>query len=308
MQYVKQEITDFVSTNLTDIYADWSPTTTYILETNDNALTNASVVRYGTYYYRSVTNGNLNFNPIEYENIKWVKFAVSNKFAMLDLNANSKSIINGGDLTVTFYQNQMSVLGIGNYEADSVTVDILAADGATVLWTYDTPSNVNRDVIDYYTYIYSEYLLDTDYTTKINLPILGRFVRVTFYKLNLTNNSACGYLIGGNPIDMGYTLKNVNFSYNSFALKEQDAFGTLSITKRAVQQLRDFETVIGSKTVNRMMREIKKIYNDSGLVVLDESPTSTYENLMLLGVIQDVRVVLDNDVESIVSFSVMEAI
>ena len=45
MQYVKQELTEYVSTNLTDIYNDWSPTTTYILEVDDENLTNASIVR-----------------------------------------------------------------------------------------------------------------------------------------------------------------------------------------------------------------------------------------------------------------------
>ena len=37
MQYIKQELTEFTSTNLTDSYPDWSPTTTYIVEP-DNAL------------------------------------------------------------------------------------------------------------------------------------------------------------------------------------------------------------------------------------------------------------------------------
>ena len=113
MQYIKQELTEFTSTNLTDSYSDWSPTTTYIVEA-DNALTSASVTRYGSYYYRSVTNSNLNFNPNTYSDIKWVKYAVSNKYAMLDMSANSKSVVEGGDLTVTFIQNQSSVIGIGN--------------------------------------------------------------------------------------------------------------------------------------------------------------------------------------------------
>ena len=87
MQYVKQELTEFTSTNLTDIYPDWSPTTAYVVEP-DNALTSASVVRYGSYYYRSVTSANLGFNPNTYSDIKWVKHAVSNKYAMLDMSSN----------------------------------------------------------------------------------------------------------------------------------------------------------------------------------------------------------------------------
>lgn len=308
MQYVKQELTEFVSTNLTDIYNDWSPSTTYILETNDASLTSASVVRYGAYYYRSVTNGNLNYNPVEYENIKWVKYAVSNKFAMLDMSSNSKSVVVGDDMTVTFLQNQASVIGVGNYEADNILVEILASDGTTVIWSYTIPSNINANVYDYYEYIYGPYNLDQDFTTKINLPLSGRYVHITFTELSLTGRAGCGYLIVGNPIDMGKSLMGVSFSYNSLTTKEISDFGNLKITKGIVQDLVDFETVISSTYLPRMRRELKKIYDEIVLFIVDEREDSQYENLMTLGVIQDASVVLDNHVESIMSFSIIEAV
>ena len=307
MQYIKQELTEFTSTNLTDTYSDWSDLTTYIAEP-DNALTNASVARYGSYYYRSVTNSNLNFNPNTYSDIKWVKYAVSNKYAMLDMSANSKSVIEGGDLTVTFLQNQSSVIGIGNYEADYITIEILAPDGTTVLWTYDTPSNINANVYDYYDYIYEPYTLDQDFTTKVNLPIQGRFVRMTFHKLFITNRSACGYLIVGNPIDIGKSLMGVKFGYNSLTTKEISSFGNLDIKKGFIQDIVDFETVIASTYLPRMRRELKKIYDEIVLFIIDERDVSEYENLMTLGVIQDASVILENNVESIISFSILEAL
>ena len=307
MYYIKQELTEFTSTNLTDSYPDWSPTTTYIVEP-DNALTSASVVRYGSYYYRSVTSTNLNFNPETYSNIKWVKHSVSNKYAMLDMSSNSKSVVVGGDLTVTFLQNQSSILGIGNYEADYVTVEILAPDGVTILWTYDTPSNINANVYDYYDYIYEPYNLDQDFTTKVNLPLQGRFVRMTFHKLPLTDKSACGYLIVGNPVYIGMSLMGVKFGYNSLTTKEISSFGNLDIKKSFIQDIVDFETVIASTYLPRMRRELKKIYDEIVLFIIDERDVSEYENLMTLGVIQDASVVLENNVESVISFSLVEAL
>jgi hypothetical protein len=307
MQYIKQELTEFTSTNLTDSYPDWVDTTTYIVEP-DNALTSASIARYGSYYYRSVTSANLNFNPSVYENIKWVKHSVSNKYAMLDMSSNSKSIVVGGDLTVTFIQNQSSVLGIGNYEADYITIDILAPDGTTILWTYETPSNINANVYDYYDYIYEPYNLDQDFTTKVNLPIQGRYVRLTFHKLLLTNRSACGYLIVGNPVGMGMSLMQPKFGYNSLTTKDISSFGNLDINKSFVQDIVDFETVIASTYLPRMRRELKKIYDEIVLFIIDERDVSEYENLMTLGVIQDASVVLENNVESVISFSVIEAL
>ena len=307
MQYIKQELTEFTSTNLTDSYPDWSPTTTYIVEP-DNALTSASVVRYGSYYYRSVTSANLNFNPNTYADIKWVKHSVSNKYAMLDMSSNSKSVFEGGDLTVAFLQNQSSVLGIGNYEADYMTIEVLAPNGTTILWTYDTPSNINANVYDYYDYIYEPYNLDQDFTTKVNLPLQGRYVRMTFHKLPLTGRSACGYLIVGNPVYIGMSLMGVKFGYNSLTTKEISSFGNLDIKKSFIQDIVDFETVIASTYLPRMRRELKKVYDEIVLFVIDERDVSEYENLMTLGVIQDASVVLENNVESVISFSLVEAL
>ena len=307
MYYIKQELTEFTSTNLTDTYSDWSPTTTYIVEP-DNALTSASIARFGAYYYRSVTSTNLNFNPETYSNIKWVKHSVSNKYAMLDMSSNSKSVVVGGDLTVTFLQNQSSILGIGNYEADYITIEILAPDGVTILWTYNTPSNINANVYDYYDYIYEPYNLDQDFTTKVNLPLQGRFVRMTFHKLLITNRAACGYLTVGNPVYIGMSLMGVKFGYNSLTTKEISSFGNLDIKKSFIQDIVDFETVIASTYLPRMRRELKKIYDEIVLFIIDERDVSEYENLMTLGVIQDASVVLENNVESVISFSVIEAL
>ena len=307
MQYIKQELTEFTSTNLTDSYPDWSPTTTYIVEP-DNALTSASIVRYGSYYYRSVTTTNLNFNPETYENIKWVKMGVSNKYAMLDLSANSKSTKQSGDLVVVFPQNYHYTLGLGNYDASSVLVEILAGDLTTVLWSFSSLDSISLDVYDYYSYIYEPYSVDQNFSSKIELPITGVYIRVTFKRLPSLDLSSCGYLILGTANDMGKSLLPVKFNYASFTDKSIDALGKLIIDKRWVQDLVDFETVIASTTLNRMRRELKLIYDEIVLFVVDEREDSLFENVMTLGVIQDASVIMENHIESVVSFSVMEAL
>ena len=308
MQYVKQQLTEFVSSNLTDIYNDWNPNMVYTVEMDNNALTNATMVRYGTYYYRSVTENNKGFNPVEYENIKWVKHSVSNKFAMLDMSANSKSEKIDGDIVVTFLQNNAEVIGLGNYEASRVLIEIIDFDGTTVIWSSEAPTTINANIYDYWDYIYEPYLLYQDSTTKISLPITGLYIRMTFKKLVLTGNSSCGYLILGNPVNMGKSLMGVKFSYNSFTTKEIGTLGSLEIKKGAVQDIVDFETVISSNYLPRMRRELKKIYDEIVLFIVDERDNSNYENLMTLGVIQDASVLLENSVESVMTFSILEAV
>ena len=143
---------------------------------------------------------------------------------------------------------------------------------------------------------------------KMDIPLLGKFVKVTFRQQTLNNRSACGYMIGGKPIKMGKALMGVKFSYNSFATKEIGTLGSLEIKKGAVQDIVDFETVISSNYLPRMRRELKKIYNEIVLFIVDEREDSQYENLMTLGVIQDASVLLENGVESVMTFSILEAI
>lgn len=305
MQYLAQQITSFLATNLTDTYNDWSSSTTYSFESGTP--TNSSVARYGTYYYRSVINSNLNNNPVATENIKWTKYSVSNKYAMLDLAANTKSIYNDGNLYVTFIQNQMTTLTIGNYEADTVTIEILD-ESDNILWTYTTDSSVNELVEDYWTYIYTDYGYEIDRAIKIDLPLIGYKVKVTFNKSVESDVTACGYLVGGEAIDMGCTLNGINFKFNSFAFKETDDWGTLTVTKRAVQDLVDFETVIDSNRLQTYKRQLKSIYNDIVVFIVDESENSEYENILTLGVIQDASIVLTDLDKTVISYSVMESI
>lgn len=308
MQFVRQEIEAFSYSNITELYNVWSPSTTYTLELDENNLTNASMVYYNGFYWRSLNNVNLNHNPELTENIYWFKHSISNRQAMLDLSSQSKSIKNGSDLIVIFPQGDINTLGIGNYTAANVTVEVLASDMSTVLSTFNTANHTNDDVIDYWTYIYSDYNTEADIATKLTLSVQGSYIRVTFHQGAGFSYTSCGFLVGGYPIFMGNTQWGINFSYNSFASKEFDRLGALTIVKGATQDLVDFECDIETSYINTVRRSIKNVYNDIVMFILDEREDSQYENLLTLGVIQDASVIMSNPTLSTISYSIMEAI
>lgn len=305
MQYIYQNISELADSNLVEIYNEWSPTTTYSFESGTP--TNASVVRYGAYYYRSVVSGNLNNNPEEYENIKWTKYGVSNKFALLDLSSNSSSIALDSNLMVKFRQSNIGTIGFGNFDARKVVVQLLNSSNV-VSWEYDTGYFLNEGVTDYYSYIYETYDYKIYRAMIVNLPFIDYYVKITFYAQGELTTTSCGFLVGGNPESMGKTLTPINFKFNSFALKEVDDFGKLTITKRAVQDLVDFETVIDTATLPTFKRKLRDIYNDIILFVLDENEDTEYENLLTLGVIQDASIILNDTDKTIISYSVMESV
>ena len=190
----------------------------------------------------------------------------------------------------------------------TINIQVLDSNGTTVLWDFSTESSMNDDVDDYYSYIYEDYNYEVDRAKKIDIPIEGTYIKVTFIKQVDATRTACGFLVGGVAVDMGKTLMGVRFAFNSFAEKSYNELGGLTITKRAVQDLVDFETVIPSGELQNMRREIRKIYNDIVLFILVEEDYGNYDNMMTLGVIQDCSVLLDNHVEATVTFSAVEAI
>ena len=306
MFFIKQRIGELAYSNLTDIYPAWNKDTTYIVE-DDNALTNASVVRVGSFYYRSVAGNNKGFNPIEYENIKWVKLSSSNKYAMLDLESTSKSVKENGNIVVKFKQNEMMSFGIGYYEAKGIKVSILDRNN-NVLWDNEFGNTLNENVIDYYSYMYEPYDDLVDRAIKVDVPVFNEYIQFEFIGLTEESQTACGYLIGGDKVDMGTTLYGINFGFNSFATKTYNEYGTIDITRAGIQDVVDFECIIDSNLLQRLRKNIREIYDDVVLFVLDERDVLTYENLITLGIIQNANVILQNDDLSTVSYSIIEAI
>lgn len=406
MKVLPQDIVDFTYINIPATYDDYDDTVTYIKEDDENALTSASVALVDNYYYRSVVNSNLDFNPIEYLNIKWTKWSVSNRFAMIDLQSQTKTTQTGGDLIAEFTRGTIETLGIGNYEAsqiiiehlngdngvisgltiatsgnltstileglayvDNVRIDFLdtpnlftaskdtyvdidntgtlvftevangagepaltlpnerlakvVTDGSSIPSVTDlrTPLNnvigtagqtipvsVNEEVIDYWSYIYAEYSIEVDRGTVINIDPIGDYIRVTFIADVTNNNAACGFLIGGQTIDMGETLSHVGYNFNSYATKETDKFGTLEVDKGAVQDLVDFETIINRDSAQTRLRQVKKFYNIIVLFIVDPEENSVFENLLTLGVVENASLLISDNTANIITWQVFESI
>ena len=302
MQVLQQKITDFTYSNLTETIALWNSTTTYAV---------GDEVRVGSFIYESVTASNVGNNPTETDGIRWLKSGVSNKYAMLDLRANTKATTVGGDTVVEFTQNYIDTLAIGNYEANYILVEILD-ELNVVQWSYQTPDSINSTVIDWWTWTYEPYQYEVNRGIMIRLPLVAQFnkVRVTFKYFSGINRTACGYLVGGNALSMGCTEYGINFSFNSFATKEFDNEGNIRVEKRTVQDLVDFNTVVklGEKSIPQIKREIKHFYDDIVVFIVDEQEDSDYENLLTLGTVQDASIVLNNKYLYNIAWSVLEVV
>lgn len=217
--------------------------------------------------------------------------------------------VSANDMVVEFDRGDIDTLVIGNYSASTITVVALDDVGDPIPSSEQTQVyGPNYDVDDYYSYIYSLYTSTTGLDAVFQIPFIGLKIRVTFHNNILGGETSCGFLIGGQANYMGVSLYGVGFSFNSYSVKETDVFGVTTILKRGVQELVDFETEITSQELMTMKRKIKLIYDEIVVFIVDPDADSVYENIITLGIVDNVSTVLNNPVQSIISWSVQEVI
>ncbi len=309
MVFLRQKITDFSATNVAPRWSDYNPLTIYETETDSENLTDVSVVRVGNYYYRTIVDGNIGNNPLDYIGTKWILWDVSNRYAMVDLQSNTQTITDGTDIIVEFPRGTIDTLAIGYYTASVLRVELLDVDGTTVLWTFEETQSPNEFVEDYYSYMYSEYTVDYNRGRIVALPtFIGVTIRVTLEVEASSDSAKCGFLVADEAVSMGETLFGVNFKFQSYSVKTTDAFGIINIKKRGIQDLIDFETIIESSALAYNRRIIKSIYDDIVAFILDPAEGNDYENLVTLGTIVDTTTVLENSNKTILGWSIQETL
>ena len=306
MEFVSQQIQGFTDSDIPDEYLEWDPLVTYIKE--PYTLSNASVVKYGNYYYRSITNNNSGYNPEEYLHIEWMILKVSNMHAMLDLQSQTSTVVLANSFYVEFTKNSlMDTIGLGYINCSKITVQHYDELGDVIPEVTQVINySVDDFITDYWSYMYADYSYVGNTSQLIKTPPVGVKVRITF-EHSLPKISV-GYLIAGEAVNMGTSQYGVKFGYNSYAKREIDDYGRLRITKRAVQNITDFETDIPNSYTMYVRNRTAEIYDDVVLFIVDESPTSLYQNILTLGVIQNADLVVSYPTFSVMSWSIIETI
>jgi len=294
VKFIKQDIQSYTSPNIAQEYATWLVGSTYAI---------GDIVMYGNYFWKNSFTSNIGNIPSE-ESPYWVKWGVSNYYSLIDTQSTTQTVVST-NLICTFDIGYIDTLAIGYYTAQSIIIENLS--GATVLATQTIYQSFNEEVFDYYDYIYAPYSTSTDKAKYFDIPRIGTQLRVSFIKGTFTE-VRCGFMVGGAAVDMGRTVDNVKIGWHSYSERTTDKFGIMSITKRAAQDLVDFETIIPS--INLMpLRRKAKVYRDEVVAfIVDDTADSIYENIVTLGVMQDMTPIASNYDLSVLSWSILESI
>lgn len=295
MRFVKQAITSYTSPNISPEFANWNPATTYAV---------GDKVLWSNYIWINSKTANLNNEP-SLESVVWSKYDTSNYYSLIDTQSQTLTSVND-DLIVTFPLGYVDTLAIGYYTAQTLKIENLDSLG-NVLLTQTINQSPNEEVFDYFDYIYTPYSTSTDKAKWFKIIRAGAQIRVSFLK-GITSGVSCGFLVGGVATDMGRTVEGVKLGWNSFSLTNTDEFGILSITKRASQDLIDFETSIDTVNIMSLRRKAKQYKDEIVAFIVDDTESSVFENIVTLGVMQEMQPVATNNDKTILTWSILESI
>jgi len=295
VRFIRQDITSYTSDNITQEYATWAIGTTYAV---------GNIVMWGSYFWKNSFTANIGKKPSE-ESPYWVKWGTSNYYSLIDTQSSTQTVVST-DLIVKFPISYIDTLAIGYYTAQQLIIDNLDASN-NVVYTQSFNQSSNEEVFDYFDYMYAPYSTSTDKAKYFDIPRIGTQIRVSFIK-SIFTEVRCGFLVGGSAINMGKTKEGVKIGWHSYSERTTDKFGIMSITKRAAQDLVDFETTIPSSNLMPLRRKAKVYRDEVVAFIVDDNENSIYENIVTLGVMQDMTPIATNNDLTVLSWSILESV
>jgi len=305
MIVVQQEILQYESINIVTTHPSYNGATSYNF---------GDIIFYQHYYYRSVTDNNTGNIPSEKSN-SWLRWAISNRYAQIDLRAttetrwDSTTATNPADnaLITEFKNDGYNVLSFGKVQGDTVTIEILDTFGA-VRYTstnivYDRPNSNN-----WYGYYFDPFHGGVKQDFHNSIPIYqDGTIRVTV-TLTDTGFASVGYMVGGQSIYVGDSLYGLSVGFDDNSIIDVDDWGITTLIKRIASESMDIDVTFPAMQIQQMKRNTRDIFGTIVLFVGDENPTSEYEHLMILGYVESYTTVLANSVQIQGSYSIKEII
>jgi hypothetical protein len=291
MRFVKSEITALVSSNVLENETEWLVSDTY---------NRGDERRDGHYIYAYLgvdgTNSALkpSLSPIE-----WLVQRPTNYWAMID-GSTSTQTTRADNITVEIATNNFDTISLLDIEAKTVILTLTVS--ATVVYTKTYDLQDESEVIDFYSYCFSDFIYKSSlYNQDLPLYLNGTL------KVEIINTGAtakCGSIISGRSFYVGKTLYGASLGLESYSTKQVDEFGTETLVKRGAVNLDSYDIRVPTNKVPTLKRKAIEYDAVPLLFVFDESTSSTTENLLVHGYYQNMSVMLSNPSESVISLTV----
>lgn len=281
-------ISQLLSTNAVDAYADYNAATSY---------SKGDRVHYSDAYWESLVNTNVGNTPSTSPS-SWLNIGPCNIVAMFD---NSISTETSSPTPLTFsikpgqIINSIAVLGI---TGTSLNIQVLDSVGGTEV--YNKTFSLDGTIItDWYAYFFEPYdIRDTVVITDIP-PYANCVINVT-----LTGDStvSIGNFIYGNYTDIGSVQYGVGFGIRDYSVKETDDFGNTVFVKRAYSKRMEPSLMLDNTRLNYVARRLNNLRATPTVWV--GSDEASYEALVVFGYYRDYDITISYPTSSLIRLSI----
>ncbi len=308
MTFVKQELKDYISINVTESYPEYTDSLT--VSAYDSVV-------YKDYIWKAVID-----NPPDIPSdvsVNWVKWSVSNKYAAIDEKSHTVTTKNGGDIVMVMQWAAYDSLVLGGVISSGVDIKISDHSDPTFqnpVFTHTEHSDARHCVTGWYQYFnvgrqcpVKSTTADTIDTLIAIPPNIIGFIELTFHQSSISNLTSVGLVLAGMGYYIGCTMFPVGIGIEDFSRYETDEWGTTKLVRRDNRKTRLFKTWVKQIDILRIEDYIAtNLLGQSVLVVGDESDHSIFHNMLILGYIQDFDVSMIKDDEQAIEFLVKEMI
>ena len=310
MTYVKQNLTEYTDINIITRYPNWNVANTYAF---------GDIIFFEHYYYRSVIDNNTGVTPSE-DSTEWLLWSVSNRYAQIDLHANTKTIwdsttalnIADGGL-ITDITGSFNAICLGRVRGAKITI--------TIKHTNPIPDevftkNINSNI--------DEFLI---FTPKDPFEMSSATVKITAHGGigGGLPTASVGYLLAGAPLYLADTLYGFTNGIENNSIVTVDDFGIETVTYRESNEVLEADIIFDTKYMVKIKKEIQELRDEVVLWIgednnIPDPPIITpgsivipnnillFEGLMVLGRAQDFMPVVSNPTTTQASLSIKETL
>lgn len=255
-----------ISTDATEIYADYSSGTTYA----DNAR-----VVYNFNIYESLQGTNLNHQP-DTSPTWWLLVGADNRHAMFDQLV-STGTTKASTLTVTIATGTIDSFALINLDTDTVKITVRDGLGGTIVYE-ETGGLSGTTVLDWYQYFFYDPLLRrTQLVFRGIPPYVNSHVTLEFIK---TGTISVGAAVWGSLSTLGGTQYGATAGIVDYSRKETNVFGNIEFIERAYSKRMQTQVYVDNANLNRTQQLLYSLRATPAVWIASDSPQ--YEEALVV--------------------------
>ncbi len=214
----------------------------------------------------------------------WVDVGPTNRWAMFD---DVIGTFTSANLSLTNTLAPGNVSGLGFLELAGKTLDVTVTNGVGGSVVYAKSVDLDDTVIvSFWDYFFQDYV-QKDTVVFSDLP--GEYLNAqVIYSITGPGEVKCGVCAPGTVYELGDTDNGVTLRREDYSKKTTDAFGYISIVKRATRKVMSADIEVEFELFARLDRLMRDMQSELAIYVGVEK--SGYETLIIYGFVKDFRV------------------